>query len=417
MKTAGKRDQYIAQAKCLRGIYAYYLASIYKDPSFYIDADLTADQLINKTNTPQEAIFTQACLDLTEALAVLPSKTEQSNSDIGRVNKATCAAFLGKSYLFRHNWDSASIWFKKIIDQEYGTYKLIMPQGTDSLDLIYAYMCNFTWTDLNNNGKIYKAENNDESIFEIQNAKNVPANTWNALLPGYGSDGSLFTSWFQLYPTGYNNIGVRNTFVAKYDTALSTLSPLQYDARRYASVYWGTNDTVRCSPSRTNLAKYATFCDKPGQAKSGITSQGATALKKYLYPVYPYNASEDKEGDPTNWRLVRYSDILLMYAEAQLQLNNSAEALTRINEVRARAGVAPATGDAKTALMHEREIELGLEGSLMLDVMRWSTTDYGDKFIDPRTVKSQFIVGKHEYFPIPQSEVDIMVNLVQHSGW
>ena len=143
-----------------------------------------------------------------------------------------------------------------------------------------------------------------------------------------------------------------------------------------------------------------------------------------MYPLYPYTQASNFKTDPNNWRLLTYSDVLLYAAETKYQLSKDAEAIDYINQIRNRAGLPDtnATGDAlKALLIHERDIEKGLEASWMLDLMRWSrTTDIGGSpFIDILAYKPQFKTGKNEYLPIPQYEIDYMTkgHLIQNPGW
>lgn len=74
-----------------------------------------------------------------------------------------------------------------------------------------------------------------------------------------------------------------------------------------------------------------------------------------------------------DWLIFRYAEILLNDAEAAFESGNSAHALTDINQVRARAGIAPLTTITRDAIHHERRVELALEGHRYWDVRRWRT--------------------------------------------
>lgn len=110
-----------------------------------------------------------------------------------------------------------------------------------------------------------------------------------------------------------------------------------------------------------------------------------------------------------NMRIIRYADIVLMAAEAANELGYTSEALADLEMVRARArgNNSPLTclpeirttdkDELRKLIHHERRIELALEFERYFDLVRWDEAK--DKI-------ANFVVGKHELFPIPQSEID-----------
>ena len=75
----------------------------------------------------------------------------------------------------------------------------------------------------------------------------------------------------------------------------------------------------------------------------------------------------------TDWLIFRYAEILLNDAEAAFESGNTAQALTDINQVRSRAGIAPLGAVTRDAIHNERKVELALEGHRYWDVRRWRT--------------------------------------------
>ena len=104
----------------------------------------------------------------------------------------------------------------------------------------------------------------------------------------------------------------------------------------------------------------------------------------------------------TNWRLIRYADVLLMAAEAYHFNGNDTRALELINQVRARAGAEELTGLSGNALFEalvtERQVELAYEGHRFWDLVRWGLAGQELSSLG-------FISGKHELFPIPLDEI------------
>jgi hypothetical protein len=119
-----------------------------------------------------------------------------------------------------------------------------------------------------------------------------------------------------------------------------------------------------------------------------------------------------QDNGPGNIRILRYADILLLYAEALNENNKSAEALTYINQVRKRArGANPIAlpdltitdkDQLRERIYRERRVELAMEQHRWFDLLRW-----GRAQTVMTAVGKPFVAGKHELLPIPQSEVDL----------
>ena len=158
-------------------------------------------------------------------------------------------------------------------------------------------------------------------------------------------------------------------------------------------------------------------------------------------------------GTSVNMDVLRYDDVLLMKAEAEIQLNNPAAALPLINAVRARAakisplvkkadgtypsnykidiykpGVNIPTWDqttAFTALQWERRMEFAMEGYRFFDLVRWGiAAETLNSFFDVESVRHPFLSSAHftknvhEYFPIPQEQITFTNGLYkQNKGY
>ena len=151
-----------------------------------------------------------------------------------------------------------------------------------------------------------------------------------------------------------------------------------------------------------------------------------------------------------NYTIIRYADVLLMAAEAEIELGNLDAGRALINQVRARAAknehwVKNADGTdaanyviaeyasfpdkdyATKALRMERTLELSGEGHRFFDLVRWGVAadvlndylEYESQFLVTKFGGASFTAGKSEYFPIPQSQIDIQGNdvLKQNPGY
>lgn len=148
----------------------------------------------------------------------------------------------------------------------------------------------------------------------------------------------------------------------------------------------------------------------------GPVPNKALGLKKYNYPQFtiksaPYSA-------PFNIRVIRYADVLLMYAEASYQYNgDDGTGLTALNQVRARVDMPPVGILTPKAIVHERTVELATEGHCYNDLVRW-TFDPAFAQDMAKLFQNNFNKPKNLYFPIPQSEIDANKgSLVQNPGW
>lgn len=120
-----------------------------------------------------------------------------------------------------------------------------------------------------------------------------------------------------------------------------------------------------------------------------------------------YGRASDPQGYWSNIRIIRYADVLLMHAEASLEAGNATEALDKLEMVRARARAGNAAVlpkitttnvvELRQKIRFERRIELAMEWERFFDLVRWD---------EAKDVIPGFVVGKHELFPIPQSEID-----------
>jgi hypothetical protein len=136
------------------------------------------------------------------------------------------------------------------------------------------------------------------------------------------------------------------------------------------------------------------------------------AVKKGMVPIAYVN------GSGTNYPLIRYADVLLMYAEAQNELGQLTAARDAVNMVRARPTVnMPALTASNTgtkalmfdAIVKERQVELMFEGHRFNDLRRWGLAQ--------SVLGTMGYAARYSLFPIPQLELDINPKLVQNPGW
>ncbi len=163
---------------------------------------------------------------------------------------------------------------------------------------------------------------------------------------------------------------------------------------------------------------------------------GNSQASTYLYSKYNYKRKgelEDRLHCPTDWPLIRYTDIYLHLAECYVHLGRLGDAASIVNEIRSRAGMPSisvgSSDEVMEAVRYERRVELCLEGHDYFDEWRWGT--YKDtKFQGKDVYGSQSLWGTYENYVMtwyytdnmwpwgaPSEECQRNPNLTQKAGW
>ncbi len=407
------KDRLRGEALFLRGLYNFYATIIFKEPPLVLEDVLNDPPETQYANSPREEFYNVIPADLLEAASLLP--VTYGPDDLGRATRGAALAQLGKFYLYQQKWDSAYYYLGEVIDL--GVYSLSMPRGNDSSDYIKAYLCNFTALNLATfAGNTYIAENNQESVLEVQN--NNDQTYWNRYIPGYGCNGSVYSTYFGI--TGWRNVVPTADFAEQFETTTTHPTGMNRDPRFYASIYLdGDSLEYFKAPTDADPVYY------DWKVHSNANYWEGYGLKKYCFPVYNYESAP--YVDPNNWRIIRYADVLMMYAEAALQLDNQNEADQYFNMIRERAGMPAKTNITKDDIIVERSIEFCFECLRVFDLIRWSgaydidpsdDVPGEDDWANPSDYIQDFISGRHEFMPIPRAEIDINGGkLEQNPGW
>ena len=434
LKTVVSEDNYElyeAQLKALRGMYYFYLVTWFNKPIYYDETNVPSDILATFSNGTQEEFWNKLEEDLRFAAEKLPESWPASET--GRITKGAANAQLGKALLFKHyhyylrfnkqntaeaktNIENAKEALKRVIDS--GKYHLIEPITKDKANYQAALLSNFSYLAIPAGNNTYKAENNAESVWEVQfNDDNRSAEGW---LPGWQWGGNLFYYYFS--PLGYRNQEIDPTLWNQFEGVSSHPAGYTKDPRAYATCFldgdtldWRNESGYKIpfessKHTKTTVYSYNLF--------DGATPSRAIGLKKYYYPQFS-GVNIAPKCAPQNVRVIRYADVLLMYAEACLQVDGDADGLglAALNKVRARVDMPQVTELNPASIVHERDVELATEGHHYNDLIRWS---FDPAFnINLTTIfKAKFISPRHLYFPIPQSEIDKNNGkLVQNPGW
>ena len=436
------RNLYIAQARALRGAYLFYLVSIFNEPPFYDEKTIPEDFNIPMTNGNPQNFWDLIKEDFLFGYENLPE--QYGPSDAGRITSGAAGAFLGKAMLFKHYYyyvrngnkgsaeDIADLrlamqTLREVIQS--GNYSLVKPQAPKSRnDYIYALLSNSSYVDLPVGDNLYIAENNQESVWEVQYTDDRIASGW---LPGWQWSGALNSVYFSPHGSSFRNHEAHPDLWMAFETE-GAPEGFDRDPRAYATVYLDGErmDFREDSPyyrnylSGLNNKRIARGRGLIPTTDNPFPTNGF-GVKKYYFPVF-YESTAPL-NDPINRRVIRFSDVLLMYAEVTHLLGeNTTEGLQALNRVRGRVDMPPVAALTKEAIIHERDVELALESHRWFDLIRWSfDPEWG---IDMRQILSRqlapdgdgsfYIKGKHEFLPLPIREINLSEgNLKQNPGW
>lgn len=422
-------NQYKGQLTALRGMYYFYLVTWFNTPIYYDETSMPTDPLKGLPNGTPEQFWNKLEEDLTFATENLPDKWP--STETGRITRGTANAALGKALLYKHyhyylrfgkggtteataNLAKAKAAFKRVKDSN--VYELVKPLAQTKEDYQAALLSNYSYLDIPVGNNVYKAENNKESVWEIQyNDDNRSQEGW---LPGWQWGGNL--NYAYMSPLGYRNLEIDPTLWYEYET---TGAPAGYDRdpRAYATCYLD-GDLLDWRPESGYKIGFISGTHAKSIVSKNNLYQGpvpsvALGLKKYNYPQFVGKSSP--LSAPFNVRVIRYADVLLMLAEASWQLDGDADGsgLAALNEVRARAGMPAITALTPKAIVHERDVELSTEGHRYNDIVRWMYDPKFDINLD-KLFNGNFNKDKHYTFPIPQAEIDANKGVLkQNPGW
>jgi len=401
-----KKPRYEAEAKFMRAWWYFLLATNWGDVPIVTSVPTDVEATMVGNSKPGE-VWDLIEADLKFAVANLPS---DYGSEKGRASKWTAQALLGKVQVYRAQW------FKTPAKYAEAATNLQAVVSSGKFSLTANYGDNFD----------QNKENNQESLFEVQDTQGDNVNSWGTTDTGgraghawtiyvspscyYGAGGGCAPkNWGQ----GYGQIDITPSLVKEFEPG---------DPRRYYTMY---SQGEIYDPTGTGTPFDSTW-----------SRTGHTPAK--------YNRPWDPNRFPNNWsennlRLIRYADVLLLLAEAKLLgANDVAGAATLINQVRARARTTPVPAEAKItpllpdvvagtpaamlqALMHERRVELATEWDYRYeDLVRWHRAGLINIKTDVQFGYPESNTNWKETFllkPVPQSELDLNQNLKQNPGY
>jgi len=166
---------------------------------------------------------------------------------------------------------------------------------------------------------------------------------------------------------------------------------------------------------------------EPGDSRLSTaigTFTSGTLIYYYARKFVYQSVAAGSEGD-NDWPVIRYADVILMYAEALNENGKTAEALTQLNLVRNRSNLASKLGlaqqDARTAIRNERRVELCFEGERWFDLIRWGTFVQVMTAYKAANKPANGVIGNIlptlNLYPIPIREISLNPKLTQNQGY
>ena len=391
---AALKAQYLGEAHFLRAFFYYQLAIFFGNVPLELKSSVPTDKPSTST---QAAVWAQVEQDCIAAAAALPAS--YSGPNIGRATKGAANALLAKAYMQQRNYQAALAPLQSVIQS--GLYSLTAN-----------YEDNFLET----------TEFNSESVFELANALNPNDTHDDDTFTGAEDNlnyGSSIPPFFAPPGDGFTDGEARRWPIAEFEKEKTTTG--DRDPRLSTTFLFDSTD-VR-GPNFTQIYGQ-TFASRYGTTDvSNDNFVWFAKLQDYQNGTATPPGGFELFHSPNNYRFIRYADVLLMYAEALNATGATGNAYQYVNQVRARAGLAPLSSvmpglnqaQFLTQLKHERITELTGEGHRWDDLARWG--DLSPALGSRDAGFNNFKVGKNEFFPIPQREIDINPKLKQNPGY
>ena len=418
-----QKKQRLAELKFLRGHSYFTMKLLYKNIPIF-DENATSEDILKVSNDlKNEDSWNKIAADFQYAIDNLPT----TQAEIGRANKYAAQAYLAKLRLYQAYEQDATHRVTAInaarLQEVVTLTQAVIASGKYALS-----------SDIANNF-LPETENGPESIFAIQftindgttagrmsyeDGLNYPHGA-----PQYGCCGfhAASQNLVNAYTTDANglpnfttfNNSIANLATATVDPRLDHTvgidgHPYKYDNTKPFSNSWVRDPGVY---GNFHTMRYQQLATSPSYFKLG-----------------PFM------GTAKNYDVLRYDDILLMQAEAYIELGQQDNALPLINQIRARAAAStgklkkldgtfasnyntkpyPAAGwtqsYARMALQWERRLEFATEGPRFFDLVRWGIAEQTlNAYIAVEKTRrtflstAKFTAGRDEYLPIPQSEI------------
>ena len=443
----------VAEARVMRAYIYFLLTALWNTPPL-IDHVLAEGLPYNSDKDPEnpmshDDLFRWVASECEAAIPDLDERKSPSDKDGAvKVTKGFAWAVQGKALLFVKDYAGAKTALKKVIDS--GKYALVPGNRWADLFHVEGDCCE---------EKVFELNIEYNSALgtwggQIQRSTWMEANIWNWRSDHFATGASpqaVYTGGVD----GWGGLGVPQWFgdeffandghSPRFDGTFKRIDDAVYNME------YSNPDVAALTPEQRKTSTLVGIKDE----KDGLYGQS------FWLPFKQLLRKTDTGSYGSNVRLnngiiMRYAEVLLLYAEACLQSGDNAQGAWAVNEIRKRAGLGEVAVDMNV-LKKEKSYELWLEGSRWLDLVRWGdtervkkagqdvpklfdklyrepkSTDQGVKWLDNDSSQRFYTVstheaidagrqvgfkaGQHEFFPFPISVMDKNPNMVQNPGW
>ncbi len=402
--------QCVAEAYFLRGWAEFYLGVLWGNPPI-VDHVLQPSEYNSVTNSNYGDMLEQAAKDFKYAidLGALPQKAALGDkTNLAHCTLAAAQGYLGKVYLFQKKYSEAAAMLENIISSnKYALY-----------DGEYE--------------NLIKAPSNwsDEGIFEI----NCPPGQSDATAPQLMSYVYQYAGWRE---DAFDFTGIDPSFGNFNTTGYGFFNPqgalVEALIKSDGADGYRTTSVVKDQDFVQNVMKIAKKPNAPAHGHGLYCGW----KNRYEWSDVSMNWGGWSPFPATNFRYMRYAEVLLSAAEAYLESGKADKALEYVNMVRARAKAPLYSSIDLDKIKLERQVELCMEGQRFMDLVRWGDAekvlgtqgqniekldiDAQGKWIlvhdDASSPSYGFKSGRNEYLPYPQREMDQNKNIQQNPGY
>jgi hypothetical protein len=402
-----QKNQYLGESLFFRAYNYYDLVNNFGGVPLVLKPLSTDDLKLQKST--KEEVYASIEADLLKAADLL--KTSYAGADKGRVTKWACYAMLARVSLFQEKWQEAENYANKVITE--GGFSL----EPNFIDI---------WSVNNPNGR--------ESILEAQTNSDPTRSLGNKMSTFAGARGEVS-----------DNFPSKNTRDVMDGWGWCTpTSDLE-------NCYKSENDIVRRRSTITinGEAAYGDEVNNPTHIWNASLTKSNRVIRKYYIPIATRRTLISPYAHaPLNVPILRLAEMYLTLAEAQFNLGKTSSALTTVDIIRTRVGLAPKSGkvfgdDILRAIWKERRMELAFEGIRLFDIRRqidpstnkpviaslmgpsgsfvkYNTTTSTDVYekanlLELQDKGSNFNINKHMVWPIPQFEIDRSQGVVKQN--
>ncbi len=402
-----------AEVRTIRAMMYMRLSFFFGDVPL-ITNTISPDEAALVSETSREAITDFISVELSEAASDLP--LSYSGANIGRITRGAALSLKARALIYNNRWQEAAIAAEQVIDL--GVYEL-----NESFESLFGY----------------SAQNSSEIILDRQYSRGSLSQNFFIAYGPQGMNGNVGISPTGKLADSYQTINGLSIFE---DPEFDEMNPFHNrDPRLQYTLFLPTfSDDV---PGDV-LYNGVLYDPRPGSGTGDEIERDLNRTKTGFNTKKYINMDDlsDPGNNGTNFILIRYADVLLMYAEAKIELNQIDNTVYEaINKVRARQDVnmPPITGslsqgELREVVRNERMTELAMEGLRFWDIRRWRIAEDvmvgnipGMRYIRSGETEIQhFIFGgttrafnpNRDYlFPKPAQELIINPNLRQNTGY